>query len=90
MYVISHPKFADHYKVGIAKNVKSRLNSYQTSDPKQRFKLEFSRETPYFRQIEAHVSRKFENKHAWIEGDLKELVVEIDSYQPPYLVDSLW
>lgn len=90
VYVISHPKFADHYKVGIAKNVKSRLNSYQTSDPKQRFKLEFSRETPYFRQIEAHVSRKFENKHAWIEGDLKELVVEIDSYQPPYLVDSLW
>lgn len=88
VYVISHPKFADHYKVGIAKNVKSRLNSYQTSDPERRFKLEYNRETPYFRQIEAHIHQIFENKYEWVSGDLKEIILAIENYQPPSLFDS--
>ncbi len=50
VYVISHPNFPDEYKVGIASNWKSCLNSYQTSDPERQYKLEFKIETPLFRE----------------------------------------
>ena len=52
VYVISHPVYAGEYKVGIAKYVEARLNSYQTSDPNRSYKLEYKLETPYFREIE--------------------------------------
>ena len=38
VYVISHPKYKGEYKVGIAKYVENRLNSYQTSDPDRSYK----------------------------------------------------
>ncbi len=42
VYVISHPSYPGEYKVGIAKNWKSRLNSYQTSDPDRQYRMELS------------------------------------------------
>ncbi|MBC6409577.1 MAG: GIY-YIG nuclease family protein, partial [Ekhidna sp.] len=37
VYIISHPQYEGEYKVGIASNVKSRLNSYQTADPERSY-----------------------------------------------------
>lgn len=82
VYVISHPKFPGEYKVGIAKDWKSRLNSYQTSDPDRQFKDEFKLETPHFREIETHIHDKFENKHEWVQGSLNDIISEIKRYKP--------
>lgn len=40
VYLISNPAFPGYIKVGITKNLKKRLNSYQTYDPLRRFKVE--------------------------------------------------
>lgn len=40
VYIISNLAFPDWYKIGITKDMKSRLNSYQTYDPLKRYKIE--------------------------------------------------
>jgi predicted GIY-YIG superfamily endonuclease len=40
VYVISNEAFPDFYKIGITRNVKTRLNTYQTCDPLRRYKIE--------------------------------------------------
>lgn len=77
VYIISHPNYPGEYKVGIAKNVKARLNAYQTSDPDRAYKLEFSHETHLFRKTEKHIHDTFDNKHEWVSGDMKEIKREI-------------
>lgn len=81
VYVISHPEFPGEYKVGIAKNWKSRLNSYQTSDPNRKYKVEFTHLTPLFRETEKYIHNIFPNKHEWVQGDLKEIIQSIKSYK---------
>jgi len=81
VYVISHPSYPGEYKVGIAKNWKSRLNAYQTSDPDRRYRIEFKLETPTFRETERHIHETFPNKHEWVHGDLKEIAAEIRAFQ---------
>lgn len=81
VYVISHPKFEGHYKVGIAKDVKARLNSYQTSDPERQFQLRHSVQTPHFRELERYIHSKFENKYEWVSGRLDDIKYEIDNFK---------
>ena len=80
VYVISHPAYPGEYKVGIAKDWKLRLNTYQTSDPDRQYKIEFKYETPWFRETERFIHNKFENKHEWVKGDLSEIISEIKNY----------
>lgn len=82
VYIISHPNYPGEYKVGIAKNWKSRLNSYQTSDPERQYKMEFKMETPWFRETERHIHDKFDNKHEWVTGAMDDIINEIRSYKP--------
>ena len=82
VYVISHPSYPGEYKVGIAKNWKSRLTAYQTSDPNRQYKLEFKLNTPHFRKLEKHIHEVFPNKHEWVHGDLKMIVKTIKQYKP--------
>ena len=84
VYVISHPEYPREYKVGIAKNWKSRLNAYQTSDPDRRFKVEFTHLTPLFRETEKHIHNLFPNKHEWVQGDLVKIIQSIKSYKPEH------
>ncbi|MBC6425412.1 MAG: GIY-YIG nuclease family protein [Ekhidna sp.] len=81
VYIISHPQYEGEYKVGIASDVKSRLGSYQTGDPGRNYKLEHSCLTPYFREIEAYIHKKYENKHEWVQGDLKDIQFDIEHYE---------
>ncbi len=79
--VISHPNFPGVYKVGIAKDWKARLNSYQTSAPDRQYKLEFKFETPWFRETEKHIHEKFENTYEWVHAELKDIIDEIENYK---------
>ena len=82
VYVISNPKFPDEYKVGIAKNVQRRLNSYQTSDPDRGYRLEHTRSTPHYKEIERHVHEKYDSKHEWVTATLDEIKDSIENYEP--------
>ena len=81
VYVISHPAYPGEYKVGIAKNWRSRLNAYQTSNPDRRYKVEFKLETPYFRETEKHIHEVFPNKHEWVQGDLNNIITAIKQFR---------
>ena len=77
VYVISNKSYTNEYKVGIAKNYKSRLNSYQIGDPDRAYKVEFTLLTEKYREIEKHIHHKFNNKHEWVNGSLKDIIDEI-------------
>ncbi len=80
VYVISHKQYQGEYKVGIAKNVKARLGSYQTADPNRDYQLEYSLHTPHFRAIEKYIHEKYDNKHEWVSGKLADIVADIKAY----------
>ena len=84
VYVISHPNFPGEYKVGIASDWKSRLNSYQTSDPERQYKIEFKMETPWFRETEQYIHDTFPNKHEWVQGELNEITEAIRTHKPTH------
>ena len=66
--------------MGIAKDWKSRLNSYQTSDPDGGFQMEYCELTDRFREVEEHIHKTFKNKHEWIIGELKSMIEEIKKF----------
>ena len=80
VYIISHPKFKGYYKVGIAKDYKTRLNSYQTSDPDRAYKMEYFYLTPHFRETEKYIHNLFDNKFEWIKANLEDIVQKIENY----------
>ncbi|MCY4313927.1 MAG: GIY-YIG nuclease family protein, partial [Gammaproteobacteria bacterium] len=82
VYIISHPAYPGEYKVGIARNVQSRLAAYQTADPDRACKIEYRMETPHFRELEKHIHDIFPNKHEWVQADLKDIKTEMQNYQP--------
>ena len=77
VYVMSNRVHKDMYKVGITKDVKRRLSTYQTSDPHRGFKIEFQIESPKYEEIEAKIIKKFNGDHEWIKGDLDNIISEI-------------
>ncbi len=79
VYVISHQKSPGEYKVGIAKNWNARLNSYQTADPDRAYKMEYTKLTSHFREIEKYIHEKFDNKHEWVRGELADIIHAIDN-----------
>ena len=81
VYIISNAAFPNMYKVGIAKDWKSRLNSYQSSDPDQGYKMEFHYFTPCFREIESRIHNRFKSKHEWVTADLSALREAIENYK---------
>ncbi len=82
IYVISNPKYSGEYKVGVAKNWKARLNSYQTSSPNREYKMEYKVETANFNKIEKTVHKFFGNqgklKHEWVQAPLDEIKNKIN------------
>ena len=82
IYIISHPNFskANLYKVGIAANLNSRLNSYQTSDPLREYKVEFYKKTQFYRETEIYIHKKFEFSHEWVNGELEDIIKAIEDF----------
>ena len=82
VYIIAHKNYPNEYKVGIASNWKSRLSSYQTSDPNRNFSMEYKILTENYREIEQHVHEVFENKHEWVHAPLQEIISKIKQGAP--------
>lgn len=80
VYIISHRAYPGEYKVGIARDAKARLKSYQIGDPERNYKLEFSHKTHLYRETEAHIHEHFDNKHEWVKGSIEEIKREIMNY----------
>ncbi len=81
VYIISNPAYPNDYKVGVAKNVHARLNSYQTSDPDRGYTLEYSLLTPYFTELEKYIHDILPNKYEWIQNtDLATIKQKIDDF----------
>jgi len=80
VYVFSNPSYPGQYKVGIAKNWKSRLNSYQTADPKRGYKMEYYKFTPLYREIEAYIHKKYNANHEWVTAYLNDIIKDIKAY----------
>ena len=73
VYVIRNSNWDGFFKVGIAKNVQRRLNSYQTSDPYRAYEVAYSLETSHYKEIEKVVHEKYTSERygEWVEGDLE-------------------
>ncbi len=72
VYVISNPSFPNSYKVGMTKNLESRLKSYQTYDPNRQFKVEHYRFVEDARLTEKKILADFKfsiTKGEWIKGE---------------------
>ena len=81
VYIISNTQYKGEFKVGIALDAKARLNSYQTSDPNRAYVLEYSFLTPNFREIEAYIHERYENRHEWVrEPDMQKIVKDIEGF----------
>ncbi len=81
VYIISNKEWKNEWKVGIASNVKARLNSYQTSDPNRGYVLEYSFLTADFRAIEKYIHERYENRHEWVrEPDMQKIIKDIEGF----------
>ena len=80
IYIFSNPAFPNQYKVGQAKNLKKRLNAYQTSDPNRGYKCEFSIQTKEYSYVEKSTHEYFNANGEWIKADLKEIINKIKYY----------
>lgn len=72
VYVISNPSFPGCYKVGMTKNLDSRLKSYQTYDPNRAYKVEHYRFVKNAKAIEKTILEKFQFsllKGEWVKGE---------------------
>ncbi|MGI9461124.1 MAG: DNA methyltransferase [Alphaproteobacteria bacterium] len=81
VYIISHKRDKKFFKVGIASDWKARLNSYQTADAERSYKIEYKLLTTKYRETEKHIHQKFDSKYEWVNGDLKDIIAEIENFQ---------
>ena len=80
VYIISNNQYEGEYKIGIAKDWKSRLTAYQTSDPNRAYECEYKIETEKYRELEKHIHEKFENRHEWVRANLEDIIEEMNLY----------
>ena len=76
IYVIKNDAWKGKYKVGIAKNWKSRLNSYQTSSPDRNYTIEYKVKTPHYKFVEKFVHDSFPGTHEWVEAEPLQIVID--------------
>ena len=89
VYVISNPHISkSEFKVGIAKDWRARLHSYQTADSDRAYKIEYKYLTTHFREIEKHIHCHFPSRHEWVNAELKNIIKEIENYETKQ--DKIW
>ena len=80
VYIILKESELPFYKVGIAKNWKARLSSYQTADKDRDYEMIFKHLTTRFRAIEMYIHCKFKNLNEWVEANPKKIEKEIKNF----------
>ena len=81
VYIILKESEKPYYKVGIAKNWKTRLSSYQTADKDRDYSMVYKHLTTKYREIEKHIHNKFENLHEWVKAKKEDIIKEINWYE---------
>jgi len=76
IYVVTNPDFPGFVKIGIARNIKDRLRTYQTSAPRRNYKVEHKVFHPDCRKGEklAHEKLKMfalSRRREWFEVNLQ-------------------
>jgi len=83
VYIISNPAHSGWLKIGVTEDIKSRLHTYQTSDPKRAYKIEyyifhpdaFSAEKKIKEMMHYFATRQ---RNEWFEVDLGVAKVRLD------------
>lgn len=74
VYVIEDITDPGWYKIGIAKDVASRLASLQTGRrDRDSIRVVHKVYTHLYRELEKHCHKKFEHKHEWVKASLPEI-----------------
>ena len=83
IYIISHPKFVNEYKIGFTTNINRRPNEYETYAPDQYY-IEYHRLIKNMKQVEMIIHTAYESKRCnrnkeWFTfEDLQKVIDEID------------
>ena len=81
VYVLKDDSELGWHKVGIAKDWRSRENSYRTGK-RRRESVRFVHKvkTEWFRELEQHLIDFFENDHEWVKASLPEIQAAIRDF----------
>lgn len=82
LYILSNNSFPGFYKIGVTENIKSRLHTYQTSDPNRSFKVEFYIFHPDCYKAEKNIKKMMKYfatkiKNEWFQCDLQTAIVRL-------------
>lgn len=83
LYIISNPAHPNFLKIGVTEDIKARLHTYQTGDPKRAYKVEYYIEHPdaYFAERRIKETIKpfaLSIKHEWYEISLSMLISRLN------------
>jgi len=83
IYVITNDAFEGYVKIGVTKNIKNRLRSYQTSSPHRNYKVEhyIFHEDCYFAEQEIHEMMNYfalDKKNEWFKIDLQMAIDRVN------------
>lgn len=78
VYIITNESFPDKAKIGMTKDVKKRLSTYQTYDPYRRFEVKHYKFVENAKEVEKEILNKFSvdiDKGEWVSTlQVKELI----------------
>ena len=82
IYIISNIAFPGFVKIGVTENIKFRLKSYQTADPKRSYKVEFFIYHPDAYGAEKRIREMMKyfalsQKNEWFECSLPIAIVRL-------------
>ena len=89
LYIITNKSWPGWLKVGTTRNLKSRLQSYQTSSPFRDYEIIYSIKHPQYIQAEQNIKKQMmyfakQIKNEWYEVDLQvakvRLLEQLDNY----------
>lgn len=89
LYIISNENFPGWIKVGVTKDLKNRLHTYQTASPYRNYVLEYSLFHPEYLQAEKQIKETMKYfaksiKNEWYEVELHMAKSRLDEQLEEY------
>jgi len=89
LYIISNAAWPNWIKVGVTKDLKNRLHTYQTASPFRNYVLEYSLFHPEYLQAEKKIKETMKHfaksiKNEWYEVDLHMAKSRLDEQLEEY------
>ena len=89
IYIITNPAWGKFIKIGRAKDVKSRLASYQTSSPFRDYKLVFFMEVDDVLDAERFIYNKYKMLNEWCCAEWKQVKKDLIKYNKKLLLTQV-